>query len=146
MAGPRQRNSLTLAQLHAAVKLADRTEALLDEMKAMRWVAKAGRGWMLVRDASDLSVAEVYHLFVFRAGTKQPARQAGPELDALARHLEARIEEIMHLSVEELFRRSAPSVPGLVSAHHAGDRGIVPVALPGALDQGGLPGRPRLPL
>lgn len=105
-------NSLTLAQLHAAVKLqTDRTEALLDEMKAMRWVAKAGRGWMLVRDASDLSVAEVYHLFVFRAGTKQPARQAGPELDALARHLEARIEEIMHLSVEELFRRSAPSVP-----------------------------------
>lgn len=105
-------STLTLAQLQAAVKLhADRIEALLDEMKGMRWVAKAGRGWILVRDASDFSVADVYHLFVFRAGMKQPARQAGPELDALARHLEARIEEIMQLSVEELFRKSAPSVP-----------------------------------
>jgi hypothetical protein len=80
-------------------------------MKTMRWVAKAGRGWMLVRDASDLSVAEVYHLFVFRAGMKQPARQASPELDALVQHLEARIEEIMQLPVEDLFRKSVPASP-----------------------------------
>jgi hypothetical protein len=61
----------------------------------------------LIRDAAEISVADVYHLFVFRAGARLPARQSGEEVDRLALELEGGVEERLQLSVKELFQRAA---------------------------------------
>jgi membrane protein len=99
---------VTALRLHAEVKLpVDRTEAVLDLMSAAHWVGRVGQGWALTRDAAEVSVADVYHLFVFRAGGKLPARQSGHELDRLALELAGGVEERLHLSLEDLFRRAA---------------------------------------
>ena len=97
-----------LLRLHAIVKLpVDRTEAVLDAMDAAHWVGRVGRGWALIRDAAEVSVADVYHLFVFRAGAKLPARQSGQELDRLAQELAGGVEGSLQLTLEELFRRAS---------------------------------------
>lgn len=99
---------VTLQRMHAAVKLPmDRTEAVLDAMDGARWVGRVGKGWALIRDAAEVSVADVYHLFVFRAGARLPTRQSGQELDQLALELAGGVEGHLELSLEELFRRSA---------------------------------------
>jgi membrane protein len=99
---------VTLLRVHAAVKLpVDRAEAVLDAMSAAHWVGRVGNGWALTRDAAEVSVADVYHLFVFRAGARLPARQSGQELDRLALELAGGNEAHLQLSLEELFRRAA---------------------------------------
>lgn len=112
---------LLLGQLHAAVKLrADGIEAILDAMSDAHWVGKVGAGWALIRDAEEIRVADVYHLFVFRAGAKLPAREADPELDKLAREIAGRIGENMQTSVEHLFESAAqpdaPAAPARIQA------------------------------
>jgi membrane protein len=99
---------VTVLRLHAIVKLSiDRIEAMLDAMSAARWVGKVERGWTLTKDASEISAADVYHQFVFRAGARLPARQSGQELDRLALELAGGIEGSLGLSLDELFRRAA---------------------------------------
>jgi membrane protein len=99
---------VTLLRVHAAVKLpVDRAEAVLDAMSAAHWVGRVGNGWALIRDAAEVSCADVYHLFVFRAGARLPARQSGQELDRLALELAGGNEAHLQLSLEELFRRAA---------------------------------------
>jgi membrane protein len=99
---------VTLLRMHATVKLPmDRTEAVLDAMSAAHWVGRVGNGWALIRDAAEVSVADVYHLFVFRAGARLAARQAGQELDHLALELAGGVETHLQLSLEEMFRRAA---------------------------------------
>jgi membrane protein len=99
---------VTGLQLHAIVKLPiDRIEAILDAMSAERWVGRVGRGWTLIRDAAEISVAEVYHLFVFRPGAKLSSRQSGQELDRLAHELACGVEERLQISLEDLFHRAA---------------------------------------
>lgn len=99
-------------RLHAAVKLPiDRIEAVLDAMSAAHWVGRVGRGWALTRDAAEISVADVYRLFVFRTGARLSARQSGHELDRLALELAESLDERMQLSVEELFKRADPREP-----------------------------------
>ena len=99
---------VTLLRVHAAVKLpVDRAEAVLDAMSTAHWVGRVGNGWALIRDAAEVSVADVYHLFVFRAGARLPARQSGQELDRLALELAGGNEAQLQLSLEELFRRAA---------------------------------------
>ena len=101
---------VTLLRMHATVKLPmDRTEAVLDAMSAARWVGRVGNGWALIRDAAEVSVADVYHLFVFRAGARLPARPSGQELDHLALELAGGVEGNLQLSLEEIFRRAAGS-------------------------------------
>lgn len=101
---------VTVFRLHGIVKLPlDRIEAVLDAMSAAHWVGRVAHGWALIRDAAEVSVADVYHLFVFRSGAKLPARQSGQELDQLALALAGSIEESLALSLEELFRRAAPA-------------------------------------
>jgi membrane protein len=103
---------VTLLRVHAAVKLPmDRTEAVLDAMSAAHWVGRVGNGWALIRDAAEVSVADVYHLFVFRAGARLPARQSGQELDQLALELAGGVEAHLQLSLEEMFRRATGSEP-----------------------------------
>jgi membrane protein len=99
---------VTTLRLHAVVKLpVDRIEATLDAMSGAHWVGRVAHGWALIRDAAEVSVADVYHLFVFRAGVKLPARQSGQELDRLALELAGGVEEHLQLSLEDLFRRAA---------------------------------------
>jgi len=103
---------VTLLRVHAAVKLpVDRAEAVLDAMSAAHWVGRVGNGWALIRDAAEVTVADVYHLFVFRAGARLPARQSGQELDRLALELAGGNEAQLQLSLEELFRRAAGGEP-----------------------------------
>jgi membrane protein len=99
---------VTVPRLHAIVKLPiDRIEAMLDAMSAARWAGKVGRGWTLTKDAAEISVADVYHQFVFRAGATLPARQSGKALDRLALELAGGIEEHLQLSIDDLFSRAA---------------------------------------
>jgi len=76
-------------------------------MSAAHWVGKVRRGWALTKDASELSVADVYRQFVFRAGARLPLRQSGQELDRLALDLVSSIEGGLRLPLDELFRRVA---------------------------------------
>jgi hypothetical protein len=73
-------------------------------------------GWALIKDADEVSVADIYRLLVFRPGARLPARQSGQELDRLALELAAGIETGLGLSLEALFRRAAasgePAAPG----------------------------------
>jgi membrane protein len=102
-------NTVTGLRLHTAVKLPiDRIEAMLDVMSAAHWVGRVNRGWALIRDAAEISVADVYHLFVFRTGAKLSARQSGHELDRLALELVGSVDDRLQISLEELFRRAEP--------------------------------------
>lgn len=99
---------VTVYELHRVIKLPiDRIEANLDAMSRARWVGRVGRGWVLTRDAAEVSVADVYHLFVFRTGARIAARQSGQELDRLALELAGGIEESLQLPLEKLFRKAA---------------------------------------
>jgi len=98
----------TLLHLHGVVKLPmDRIEATLDAMGTAHWVGRTGNGWALIRDAAEISVADVYHQFVFRPGARLPARQSGQELDQLALELAGGIEGRLQLPLAELLRRAA---------------------------------------
>lgn len=102
----------TLARLHTALKLPlHQIEAILERMVEARWVGRVGSGWALTRDAAQVSVADVYRLFVFRPAAKLPARQTGDELERLALELAGRIESDLRLPIEELFERAAAPEP-----------------------------------
>jgi membrane protein len=99
--------TVALSRLHAIVKLPlDRTEQLLEAMSAAHWVGQLDRGWVLIRDAAQISVADVYRLFVFRTGARLPVRPSGQELDRLALELAAAVEANLGLSLEALFESS----------------------------------------
>jgi membrane protein len=98
---------VTVHQLHRVIKLPiDRIEAILDAMSRARWVGRVARGWVLMKDAAEVSVAEIYHLFVFRTGARVAARQSGQELDQLVLELAGGIEDSLQLSLEQLFRQA----------------------------------------
>jgi membrane protein len=106
---------VTLFQLQDVVRLPmDHIEATLDAMEAAHWVGRTGNGWALLRAAAEISMADIYHLFVFRPGARLPARQSGQELDLLALELAGGIEDSLKLSLDELFRRAAAPEPAAV--------------------------------
>ena len=99
---------VTVHDLHRIIKLPiDRIEANLDAMNRARWVGRVARGWVLTRDAGEITVADIYHLFVFRTGARVAARQSGQELDRLALELAGGIEESLQQPLEKLFRKAA---------------------------------------
>ena len=105
---------VTVMHLHGVVKLPlDRIEAALDAMSAARWTGRVANGWAMIKDASEITVSDVYRLLVFRPGAKLPARQSGQELDRLALEITGGFEANLGLSLEEMFHRatagSAPS-------------------------------------
>jgi membrane protein len=96
------------SRMHAVVKLPiDRIEAMLDAMSAAHWTGRVDRGWTLTKDTTEISVADVYREFVFRAGARLPVRQSGQELDRVALDLAGGIETRMQLSIDDLFRQAA---------------------------------------
>ena len=101
-------------RLHEALRLpVDRLEAVLDTMSSAHWVGKVAHGWTLIQDATEIRVADLYQAFVFRVGTRPPARGAGAEIDRIAQELNGVIEEKLGLTLEEFFRRAAaePAAP-----------------------------------
>lgn len=112
---------VTVFHLHDVIKLPiDRIEAILDAMSGARWTGKVAHGWALTKDAAEISVADVYHLFVFRAGARLPTRQSGQELDRLALELAGGIEDGLRLSLEDLFHKvaleTATAIPKRIQA------------------------------
>lgn len=98
---------VTVPALHAAVKLSvDQIEATLDAMGNAHWVGRVARGWSLTKDASAISIADVYRLFVFRAGARLPARPCGRGLEHLALELAGGVEAGLRLSLDELCLRA----------------------------------------
>ncbi len=113
----RQGEVVTVMRLHGVVKLPiDRIEATLEAMRAARWTGRVANGWALIKNAAEITVADVYRLLVFRPGAKLPARQSGQELDRLALEITGGFEANLGLSLEEMFRRAvaggASSAPG----------------------------------
>jgi membrane protein len=100
----RQGNPVSMRELHAAVKRrVDRIEAMLETMAAAQWVGRVGSRWTLIKDPKMVRVSDLFHLFVFRSGAELPAREAGADLDALARSFTGKVESDMQMSLEELF-------------------------------------------
>lgn len=98
---------VTVLRLHGIVKLPlDRIEATLDAMSAAHWTGRVANGWALIKDAAEITVADVYRLLVFRPGARLPARQSGEELDRLALEITGGFEANLGLSLEEMFRRA----------------------------------------
>lgn len=98
---------VTVFRLQSVVKLAvDRVESILEDMSAAQWVGRVAHGWALIKDPAEISVADVYRLFVFRAETKPPG--GGQEVDRVAHEIGAAIEGSLRYSLEELYGRSAP--------------------------------------
>jgi membrane protein len=101
---------VTVLRLHGIVKLPfDRIEAALHAMSAAHWTGRVANGWALIKDAAEVSVADVYRLLVFRHDARLPARQSGQEIDRLALELAGGVEENLGMSLEELFRRGGAS-------------------------------------
>jgi membrane protein len=99
---------VTVMHLHGVVKLPlDRIEAALDAMSAAHWTGRVANGWAMIRDAAEITVADVYRLLVFRPGARLPARQSGQELDRLALEITGGFEANLGLSLEEMFHRAA---------------------------------------
>lgn len=101
---------VTVMRLHGVVKLPiDRIEATLETMSTAHWTGRVAHGWALIKNAAEITVADVYRLLVFRPGARLPARQSGQELDRLALDITGGFEANLGLSLEELFRRAAAS-------------------------------------
>jgi membrane protein len=99
---------VTVARLHAAVRLpVGRIEAVLDAMSGARWVGRVAQGWTLTKDAAEISLADVYRQFVFRAAPTAGGRRTGDEIDRVALELAGGIEEKLSLTLEELYGRAA---------------------------------------
>ncbi|MEW6312440.1 MAG: YihY family inner membrane protein [Pseudomonadota bacterium] len=103
--------SLTLAQVCAEARLGwEEAEEILERMARQNWVGKlAGRNaWVLSRDIAAIRVADVSRLFLLApdAGTLRGIND--PALEGLARRLEADNQEILALSLAELFAAPSP--------------------------------------
>src|SRR5262249_59065159 len=99
-------------RLHDALRLPiDRLEAILETLRAVRWVSRSAHGWELSRDTAAISAADVYRLFVFRPGDQLPPRQSGERLDQLALSLAGSTGESLQLSLADLFQPTRPAAP-----------------------------------
>ena len=97
---------VTLSGLVGAVTVRiERVEAILEALVGAGWVSRTiPPGWILNRDVSDITVDDVYRLFVFRADAHLPAREADPELERMVHELGARVSEGLRVPIETLFR------------------------------------------
>ncbi len=80
-------------------------EDILERLKEVRWVGRVeGGGWTLIRSAEAIRLADVYRIFVFDPGQDCSAPGiAGTRADVLLTGLTARLDEVLSLSLKELF-------------------------------------------
>ncbi len=95
--------AVTISRLHAAVKLRiDRLEWLLAVLERAGVVARSGRaGWRLCRDAGNVTMLDVYRLFVFDADARDAGAPAG--LEARVRALAAQGSGGMEVPLSQFF-------------------------------------------
>lgn len=111
---------VTVTRLRSAVRLAwEELEGVLERLSAAGWASRvAGSGWVMSRAATAITVADVYRLLVFDPQPTLPDSGARGErpLDRVATDLAARLDEVMGMTLEELFLTAALSGGGLSSA------------------------------
>ena len=101
-----------IQRLHAAARLPmDRIESVLDAMSGARWVGRVANGWTLTKDAQEITVADLYRQFVFRAGPVPGEGRSADAVDRVALELAGAVEEKLGLTVEDLFGRAAAETP-----------------------------------
>jgi membrane protein len=106
------REAVNERRLHGILKLPiDRIDEILESMRVAGWVARGRRGFTLARDLSEISVADVYDLLVFRGDARLPARESGQALDGYALELAQGARHNLELPVEALFERTSPNAP-----------------------------------
>ena len=92
------------ALLGAATVRIESVERILDTMVEAGWVRRTlPNGWVLHRDASTITVQDVFGVFVFRAEAHRPGREADPALEALVHEMGERMSESTRLTLAELF-------------------------------------------
>jgi len=108
---------VTVFRLHTEARMPiDRVEALLDAMAGASWTGKVAHGWTLIKDAKEIRMADVYHLFVFQPDARPPVRKSGQDLDRVALDLAGGINASLQLSLEALFERAAGTAPAATGA------------------------------
>jgi membrane protein len=92
------------ALLGAATVRIENVEHILDTMVEAGWVRRTlPNGWVLHRDATTVTVQDVFGLFVFRAEAHRPGREADAALEALVHEMGERMSETTRLTLHELF-------------------------------------------
>ena len=96
---------VTLSELlGAATVRIENVERILDTMVAAGWVRRTvPNGWVLHRDASTITVEDVFGVFVFRAEAHRPGREADPALEALVVEMGQRMSESTRMPLSTLF-------------------------------------------
>ncbi|MBC7943746.1 MAG: YihY family inner membrane protein [Burkholderiales bacterium] len=97
---------VTLKRLHARMHLGlENLEELLGLLTDVGWVREAvGNGWVMVKDASEIKVADVYRLLVFRADSAAVlAGSTSADFDELAETVSTRVSHDMQMTLKELF-------------------------------------------
>jgi membrane protein len=96
---------VTLSELLAAATVRiESVEDILDTMLSAGWVRRTlPNGWVLHRDATTITVEDVFQMFVFRGDAHLPGREADAELETFVHEIGARIGESMRISLAALF-------------------------------------------
>ena len=96
---------VTLSELLAAVTVRiERVEGILDTMVSAGWVRRTlPNGWVLHRDATTITVEDIFQMFVFRGDAHLPGREADAELERLVHEIGARIGQSVRVSLAALF-------------------------------------------
>ncbi|HUP95441.1 MAG TPA: YihY family inner membrane protein [Burkholderiales bacterium] len=105
--GAHQRGaSVTLSELlGAATVRIENVEGILETMVGAGWVRRTlPGGWVLHRDATTVTVEDVFRLFVFRGDAHLPGRDADAQLEALVHDMGVRIGERLRVPLATLFQ------------------------------------------
>jgi membrane protein len=97
--------AVTLSELLAAVTVRiESVEGILDTMVSAGWVRRTlPNGWVLHRDATTITVEDIFQMFVFRGDAHLPGREADAELERLVHEIGARIGQSVRVSLAALF-------------------------------------------
>ncbi|MGI9046760.1 MAG: YihY family inner membrane protein [Burkholderiales bacterium] len=97
---------VTLKRLHARMHLGlENLEGILGLLTDAGWVREAvGNSWVMIKDASEIKVADVYRLLVFRADSAAVlAGSTSADFDELAETVSARVARDMQMTLKEVF-------------------------------------------
>jgi membrane protein len=98
-------SSVKLAHIVKAVSVRiERVEAILEAMTAVGWISRTvPPGWVLHRDASTITVEDVFRLFVFQIDARVSGRHADPALENLLDDLAASTADKLTVPLTQLF-------------------------------------------
>ena len=94
---------LNLQQLRMALKLSwEEAEAILEKLVNAGWVAKLqGNGWVIARDASNISVKDIFRLFVFGRDAAEVSEESA--IRKLVASVSSTVDGELSFSLKELF-------------------------------------------